>query len=96
MLNQRTQTNHSSTEQTTIDSLIDDLLHHKRQNSEDSGLGDGISLSLVSILSMHHRHHSSLGRASINRTPDALSSMDCMDDPLAGNQAGRFTFEIRP
>ena len=29
-----------------------------------------------------------LGRASINRTPDALSSMDYMDDPLLSNQAG--------
>ena len=27
----------------TINSLIDDLLHHKRQNSEDSGVGEGKS-----------------------------------------------------
>ena len=42
MLNQRIQTNNPAADQTTIDALIDDLLHHKRQNSEDSGLGDGI------------------------------------------------------
>lgn len=74
MLNQRIQSNHSATDQATIDSLIDDLLHHKRQNSEDSGLGDG--------------------RASINRTPDALSSMDYMDDPLLSNQADYATFPV--
>ena len=37
MLNQR----NSSLDQGTIDSLINDLLHHKRQNSEDSGVGEG-------------------------------------------------------
>ena len=30
-----------------------------------------------------------LGRTSINRTPDALSSMDCIDDHLVTNQTGR-------
>jgi hypothetical protein len=29
-----------------------------------------------------------IGRNSINRTPDALSSMDCADDALFPNQAG--------
>ena len=29
------------------------------------------------------------GRNSINRTPDALTSMDCNDDALFPNQAGR-------
>ncbi len=28
-------------DQATIDLLIEDLLHHKRQNSEDSGVGEG-------------------------------------------------------
>jgi len=32
-----------------------------------------------------------LGRASINRTPDALSSMDCNDDSLFPNQPGTFS-----
>ncbi|CAF5056505.1 unnamed protein product, partial [Rotaria sp. Silwood1] len=68
MLNHRINTNNSSADQATIDSLIDDLLHHKRQNSEDSGVGEG--------------------RNSINRTPDALSSTDYVDDPLFLNQAG--------
>ncbi|CAF0790397.1 unnamed protein product [Rotaria sp. Silwood1] len=67
MLNHRINTNNSSADQATIDSLIDDLLHHKRQNSEDSGVGEG--------------------RNSINRTPDALSSTDYVDDPLFLNQA---------
>lgn len=41
MLNIQTPSDHSGTDQTTLESLIDDLIHHKRQNSEDSGLGDG-------------------------------------------------------
>jgi len=40
MLNQRPHC--SAADQATIDSLIEDLLHHKRQNSEDSGVGEGI------------------------------------------------------
>ncbi|CAF1473672.1 unnamed protein product [Adineta ricciae] len=71
MLNQH---NHTPNDHTALDSLIDDLLHHKRQNSEDSGVGEG--------------------RNSINRTPDALSSMDCNDDPLFPNQADYATFPV--
>ena len=41
MLNQRGFTNNSSADQATIDSLINDFLHHRRQNSEDSGVGEG-------------------------------------------------------
>jgi hypothetical protein len=41
MLNQRINTNNPAADQATIDSLIEDLLHHKRQNSEDSGVGEG-------------------------------------------------------
>jgi hypothetical protein len=41
MLNQRIHTNNAAADQATIDSLIEDLLHHKRQNSEDSGVGEG-------------------------------------------------------
>jgi hypothetical protein len=41
MLNQRINTNNPSADQATIDSLIDDLLHHKRHSSEDSGVGEG-------------------------------------------------------
>ncbi|UJR26429.1 hypothetical protein I4U23_007760 [Adineta vaga] len=65
------QNNHTSIDHTGLDSLIDDLMHHKRQNSEDSGVGEG--------------------RNSINRTPDALSSMDCTDDPLFPIQAGMYS-----
>lgn len=72
MLHQRP--NCSAADQATIDALIEDLLHHKRQNSEDSGVGEG--------------------RASINRTPDALSSMDCNDDILFPNQADYATFPV--
>ncbi len=43
MLNQRINTNNPAADQATIDSLIEDLLHHKRQNSEDSGVGEGNS-----------------------------------------------------
>jgi uncharacterized protein YbdZ (MbtH family) len=74
MLNQRINTNNSAADQATIDSLIEDLLHHKRQNSEDSGVGEG--------------------RNSINRTPDALSSMDCADESLFPNQADYATFPV--
>ncbi|CAF5199583.1 unnamed protein product [Rotaria magnacalcarata] len=41
MLNHRVTTNNPTIDQTTLDSLIDELLHHKRQNSEDSGVGEG-------------------------------------------------------
>lgn len=41
MLNQRINTNNPAADQATIDSLIDDILRHKRQNSEDSGVGEG-------------------------------------------------------
>jgi len=74
MLNQRINTNNPSADQATIDSLIEDLLHHKRQNSEDSGVGEG--------------------RNSINRTPDALTSMDCADDSLFPIQADYATFPV--
>jgi len=74
MLNIPMSSDHPGTDQAALESLIDDLLHHKRQNSEDSGLGDG--------------------RASINRTPDALTSMDYMDDPLSSNQADYATFPV--
>ncbi|CAF1450863.1 unnamed protein product [Rotaria magnacalcarata] len=41
MLNHRVTTNNPTIDQTTLDSLIDELLHHKRQSSEDSGVGEG-------------------------------------------------------
>ena len=41
MLNQRINTNNPIADQAMIDSLIDDILHHKRHNSEDSGVGEG-------------------------------------------------------
>jgi hypothetical protein len=42
MLNRCDHTNDQSlTDQTTIESLIDDLLLHRRQDSADSGLGEG-------------------------------------------------------
>lgn len=70
--------NNSNTNQISdtaaLEMLIDNILHHKRQNSEDSGLGEG--------------------RNSINRTPDALSSMDCMDDPLLPNHTDYATFPV--
>ncbi|CAF4964994.1 unnamed protein product, partial [Rotaria magnacalcarata] len=40
MLNHRVTTNNPTIDQTTLDSLIDELLHHKRQSSEDSGVGE--------------------------------------------------------
>lgn len=43
MLNERINTNNPAADQATIDSLIEDLLHHKRQSSEDSGVGEGNS-----------------------------------------------------
>jgi len=52
MLNQRINTNNSAADQATIDSLIEDLLHHKRQNSEDSGVGEG-KLDYIFISSRH-------------------------------------------
>lgn len=47
MLNQRGNTTNSAADQATIDSLIEDLLHHKRQNSEDSGVGEGKFLDIL-------------------------------------------------
>lgn len=46
MLNDRITTNNPTADQATIDSLIEDLLHHKRQNSEDSGVGEGNQQSI--------------------------------------------------
>jgi hypothetical protein len=40
------------------------------------------------IRNFHNLFLFSSGRNSINRTPDALSSMDCVDDSLFPNQAG--------
>ncbi len=41
-INQRSNTNNQSLiDQTALESLIDDLLLHKRQDSNDSGLDDG-------------------------------------------------------
>ncbi|CAF1099325.1 unnamed protein product [Adineta steineri] len=74
MLSQNPNANNVPPDQATIDALIEDYFHHKRQNSEDSGVGEG--------------------RNSINRTPDALSSMDCIDDPLFSNQADYATFPV--
>lgn len=48
MLNERINTNNPIADQATIDSLIEDLLHHKRQNSEDSGVGEGNQQSIKS------------------------------------------------
>ena len=45
MLNQH---NHTPNNHTALDSLIDDLLHHKRQNSEDSGVGEGSFIAMFS------------------------------------------------
>ena len=41
ILNSRMTGNNPASDQATIDSLIDDLLHHKRQSSEDSGVSEG-------------------------------------------------------
>ncbi len=67
MLNQRIHTNNAAADQATIDSLIEDLLHHKRQNSEDSGVGEGnfeeifhnlfFSSLQVVIVSIEHLMH---------------------------------------
>jgi hypothetical protein len=56
MLNQRFHTNHPTADQTAIDALIDDMLHHKRQSSEDSGLGEGKSRTTILLYErrMHH------------------------------------------
>ena len=51
MLNQH---NHTPNNHTALDSLIDDLLHHKRQNSEDSGVGEG---SFVAMFSSERKTH---------------------------------------
>ena len=86
MLNQNFGTNNSAADQAMMASLLEDLLHHRRQNSEDSGLGEGKFRDREKMID-----HSVLlfsGRNSINRTPDALSSMDCMDDPMGSNQTG--------
>ena len=41
MLNQHMQTNDPLADQATFKSLIDDWVYHKRQGSEDSGMGEG-------------------------------------------------------
>lgn len=51
MLNQH---NHTSNDHAALDSLIDDLLHHKRQNSEDSGVGEGSFVIIYSSLNKLH------------------------------------------
>lgn len=88
--------NNSNTNQISdteaLEMLIDNILHHKRQNSEDSGLGEGNCIPIHELIrvsgSLMHDSRSNSGRNSINRTPDALSSMDCMDDPLLPNHTG--------
>ena len=50
---------------------------------------DSVKVRSISNTGKVHRSSFCSGRNSINRTPDALSSMDCMDDPMVTNQAGR-------
>lgn len=88
MLNQNFGTNNSAAEQAMMASLLEDLLHHRRQNSEDSGLGEGKFREGEKEKIDHFILFFPSGRNSINRTPDALSSMDCMDDPMDSNQTG--------
>lgn len=86
MLNDRMTTNNASADPALLDSFMEDLLHHKRQNSEDSGVGEG-------KFSFHYHIQQSIfflfiGRNSMSRTPDALSSTDYTEDPLFLNQPG--------
>jgi hypothetical protein len=48
MLNQRMNSNNPPPDQATIDALIEDLIQHKRHNSEDSGVGEGKFESIIS------------------------------------------------
>jgi hypothetical protein len=78
MLNERigngSSNNQPTVDSAMIDSFINELLHHRRQNSEDSGVGEG--------------------RSSINRTPDALTSVDCVDDALFLNHTDYATLPV--
>jgi hypothetical protein len=71
----------------TIESLIDDLLLHKRQDSTDSGLDDGMNIDSK----LYSNHISFLsGRCSTNQMNDGLNSTGFPDDLLFPPSSGLY------